>query len=102
QVMASVGVMYTARILTSMTALKIYALILSVWGLGRLVWVSKIFENFFTVEKHGFGAILNYLFVAVEHTNVLVQIILVVAALAFVSLLVDIAKSVSTPRTFAA
>ncbi len=102
QVMAGVGVIYTARMLTGLTALKIYALILSVWGIGRLVWVSKVFDNFFAVEKNGVGAIFNYLLVAVEHTHLAVQLTLLVAALAFVSLMVDFVKSVSMSRTFAA
>lgn len=102
QVMASVGAIYLWRALTNMTALKIYALILSVWGIGRLVWVSKVFDNFFAVEKNGFASMFNYLLVAVEHTNIAVQLTLLVAALAFISLLVDFVKSASVQRTFAA
>ena len=102
QVMASVGAIYLARTLTNLTALKIYALILSVWGIGRLVWVSRILDNFFAVEKHGIGSIANYLFVAVEHTNIAVQLTLFVAALALVSLVVDFVKSVTSQRAYLA
>jgi hypothetical protein len=95
QVMAGVGTIYSARKLTGLTALKIYALILSVWGIGRLVWVSKVFDNFFAVEKNGIGAISNYLLYAVEHTHLAVQLTLLVAAVAAVSLLVDTVRSIS-------
>jgi hypothetical protein len=100
--MASVAVIYAVRKLAGMTALKIYALVLSVFAIGKLVWVSKVLDNFFMVEKHGLGAMSNYLLAALEHTNVAVQLTLLVAALVFVSLLVDFVKSVSAPRTFVA
>ncbi len=95
--MASVGTIYTWRMLTSLTALKIYALILSIWAIGRLVWVSKVFDNFMQVEKNGIGAIINYLLYAVEHTHLAVQVTLLVAALAAASLLVDAIRSLRTP-----
>lgn len=101
RVMASVGVIYIAHAITGITALKVYALILSVWGIGRLVWVSRVFDNFFMVEKHGLGAISNYLLVALEHTNIAVQLTLFVAALAFVSLLVDFVRAVSAEHSLA-
>ncbi|MBX4192318.1 hypothetical protein KW798_02410, partial [Candidatus Parcubacteria bacterium] len=45
QVMASVAAIYTVRQLFSRTALKLYVCAASLWGLGQLVWVSKVFEN---------------------------------------------------------
>lgn len=98
QVMAGVGAIYVARTLTNTTALKIYALILSVWMFGRLVWVSKVFNNFFAVEKNGFGAISNYLLYAVLHTHLAVQLTLLVAAVAFIGLVIDAVRSLATPR----
>jgi hypothetical protein len=97
QVMASVGVIYTARTLINTTALKLNALVLSVWMIGRLVWVSKVFDNFFTVEKSGIGSVSNYLLYAVEHTHVAVQLTLFVAAIAFIGLVVDAVRSLTTP-----
>ena len=99
QVMASVGTIYLARTLTGLTALKVYALILSIWAVGRLVWVSKVLDNFFTVEKHGLGSISTYVLYAVEHTHVAVQLTLLIAAVAFVSLAIDAVRSVSSPKT---
>ena len=102
QVMASVAVIYTVRKLLSRTALELYVLAASAVVLWRLVWVHKVFANFFVEEKLGFGAISNYLLYAVEHTNIVVQLTLLVAAVAFVALLVDFVKSASEPRAFIA
>ena len=98
QVMASVAVIYAARALTSRTALEFYVFFLSVWGIGRLVWVSKVFENFSLVEKQGLGAMSNYILYAVEHTHLAVQLTLLVAAVALISLVIDLVRSVSSPQ----
>ena len=97
QVMAGVGTVYAARQLTSVGALKIYALILSLWAVGRLVWVSMVFKNFMQVEKSGAGAITNYMVQAVEHTHLAVQLCLVVAVVAAASLALDTIRSISSP-----
>ena len=99
--MASVGTIYIGRTLTGTTALKLYALILSVWMLGRLVWVSKILQNFWGVEKNGLGSISNYLLYAVEHTHLAVQLTLLVAAVAFISLAIDTVRSFSNKTILA-
>src|SRR5438128_730337 len=95
RVMASVGSVYLARTLTNTTALKVYALILSVWAIGRLVWVSKVFENFFAIEKNGIGAIFNYAVSAITHTHVSVLLMLLIAAVAFTSL---VTETLTNPR----
>ena len=92
QVMASVGVVHTARRALSATALKLYALVASVYALGILVWVSKIEENLLNVANQGLLAVGNYVLYAAFHTSVAVQLILVIAAVAFISLVVDIAS----------
>jgi aspartate/tyrosine/aromatic aminotransferase len=100
QVMASVGAVYFARTLTGTTALKVYAFILSMWVVGRLVWVSKVFANFVMVEKGGLSAMSNFVLYAVEHAHLGVQLALLVAAVAFVSLVVEAARKLSEPAHF--
>jgi len=102
QVMASVGVIYTARKLVSRTAIEIYVLAASALALWQLVWVHKVFDNFFAVEKNGIGSTLNYVATAVGHTNPAVQLTLFIAAAAFVMLMVDMAKSTDHSHPFAA
>lgn len=93
QVMASVAVIYTARALTSATAFKCYALLISLWGIGRLVWVSKVFENILVAGKSGAAALSHYLFVALEHAHVSVQFTLAVAIVAGAWLLLDLVSA---------
>ena len=95
--MAGVGTVYAARQLTSVGALKVYALILSLWAVGRLVWVSMVFKNFMQVEKSGAGAIFNYSLQAVEHTHLAVQLALLIAVVAAASLFLDTIRSILSP-----
>src|SRR5438552_3747798 len=101
QVMAGVGVIYTARTLVGLTALKVYVLVLSVLAIGKLVWVSRVFDNFFSVERAGLGSTTNYLVYAILHTHLAVQLVLVVAAVAFAGLIVDAARSLQSQRGLA-
>lgn len=100
QVMASVGAIYLARTLVGATALKLYALLLSVWGIGKLVWVSKVFENLAVAEQSGIQAVGNFILVALSHAQFGVQIALVVAVIAAVSLFLDVTRT--SGRRFAA
>ena len=93
QVMAGVWIIYTVRKLTSRTAVELYVLGLSALALWRLIWVHKVLDNFFSVESHGISAVGNYLMVAVSHTQLSVQLTLVVAAVALIALCVDAARS---------
>lgn len=101
QVMASVGAIYAARRLASATALKLYALAASVYALGVLVWVSKIEENLLSIANGGVLAVGNFVLYAAVHTSIAVQAVLLVAAIALVSLAADIVRSVSAGRATA-
>ena len=99
QVMASVGVIYATRQLVSTTALKLYICVLSLYGIGRLVWVSHVFENWTNVGLQGS---LQFAPSAVLNTHLAVQMTLVVLMFAGVSLFLDFARGVSASnRSFA-
>jgi hypothetical protein len=100
QVMASVGVIHTVRRATSATALKVYALVASVYALGALVWVSRIGENLAQVMQGGVLAVGNFVLYAALHTTIAVQLVLVVAIVALASLAVDAVRAL-TPRNAA-
>ncbi len=104
QVMASVAVVYMARQLTSATALKVYALCVSLAGVAAFVSVPHVAANFFAVESGGFSSIATYLLSAVTGTRLVVQLALGVVALIGVSFIVDAMRLlITTPRrTFAA
>lgn len=102
KVMASVALIYAARTLLSATALKFYALLASVWGIGKLVWVSKVFENFFVVEKSGIIAVGNFIISAFAHAHTGVQLFLAVAVIAVMLLAVDVLRAATRGARFAA
>lgn len=88
--MASVGVIHTARRMVSATALKVYTLVASVYALGILVWVSEIQTNLLNVMNGGVLAVGNFVLYAILHTSPAVQATLMVALVAFASLVLDV------------
>jgi hypothetical protein len=97
-VMASVALIYAARVLFGATALKLYVLLFAVWGIGKLVWVSKIVENLSTVEKSGLASVGNFVLAALEHASTSVQLVLLVALVAAFSLVFDAVRAGATAR----
>src|SRR3989344_5249707 len=95
QVMAGVGVVYTARQLTSATALKLYVCAASLYGIGRLVWVSHVFENWANV---GLSGSLQFMAAAVLNTHTAVQLTLMVLLFAAASLLLDLVRPLTANR----
>lgn len=95
QVMASVGVVYAARQLVSATALKLYVLAVAAYALLQLVWVHKVFENWAHV---GLSGTWNFVSYAVLHTNLPVQIALILMAVMGLSLMRDAIRTLLRPR----
>ncbi len=100
--MASVLAIFIARKLVGRTALKCYALALSFWGIGRLVWVGKVFENFLVASNTGLEGVSHFLLSALEHAHLGVQLSLVVVVLAGISLVLDLARAAAPCARFAA
>ena len=95
QVMAGVGVIYAVRQMASATALKLYICVLSLYGIGRLVWVSNVFENWTNVGLQGTA---QFMASAVLNTHLPVQLTLIVLFVAGISLLIDMTRSITAPR----
>lgn len=87
QVMAGVGLVYAARVLTSATALKLYVLTFSFLGVITLVSVSNVLANLALVAEGGAANLVGYLVAAALGTTLVVQLALVAGVAAFVSLL---------------
>ena len=99
QVMAGVWVIYAVRQLVSMNALKLYICALSLYGIGRLVWVSNVFENWTNVGLQGTA---QFMASAVLNTHLPVQLTLLVLMFAGVSLFLDFARGIAgSGRRFA-
>jgi hypothetical protein len=94
--MANVAVVYALRRLFSPTALKLYVCTLCLWGIGQLVWVSKVFEN---LSQAGVARSMQFSLSAFLNTELVVQLVLVAAVLAVFSLFVDLVSS-SRVRAF--
>ena len=98
QVMASVGVLYAARQVASVTALKLYVCAASLYGLVQLVWVHRVFENWANVGLEG---TFTFLADALLTTSLPVQLTLLVLAVAGLSLARDMARMAATSNRYA-
>src|SRR3989338_7678763 len=98
QVMAGVEVVYAFRQLTGATALKLYVCALSLYGIGRLVWVSHVFQNWANVGLQGS---LEFVSAAIINTHLPVQIVLLVLAITALSLIRDLTRLTTPHKTLA-
>lgn len=95
QVMAGVGVIYSAKTLVGATALKLYVLLAASWELVQLTWVHRVFQNWAHVGLSGTFQFVTY---AVLHTHLAVQLTLAVLLVAGILLARDFARSLTAPR----
>ena len=95
RVMAGVGVIYTARLMLSRTALEVYVLAASAVALWQFTWVHRVFQNWANVGIAGTWQFVSYAFL---HTHLPVQVALIVAAAAGLALVVDTVRSFAAPR----
>jgi len=88
-VMRRVRTIHLVRPLVSTTALSFVLLLGTLWGIGREVWVARVFENM----PKDVGALLQFAVSAFTHTEFLVQALSVIALFAFIWMLRDAFKS---------
>ena len=94
-VMASVGTIYIWRRLTSMTALKLYALAASGIALWQFTWVHRVFENWARVGVDGTWTFVTH---AVLNTGLPVKLALIVAAATGISLMIEAIQTLRQQR----
>ena len=90
--MANVAVIYTARKLMGRTALEFYTLVVSLVGAAFFVSLPHIALNFERVASGGVGSIALFILTAVLSTTIVVQIALLLGAVAFASLVADFVR----------
>lgn len=95
KVMGSVAVIHTFRRATSATALKVYTCVVSLYGLGSLVWVSKVWGN---MANMGPAALLQFWVSAFVQTDLAVQVLFVAMVVSAVWLAFDMARSFAQPE----
>ncbi len=81
--MASVRMIYAARKLITVTALKAYVLVAAILSIWKLVWVTRVEENFLHIANGGILAMGNFVLSAITHTSLVVQLVLFIAAFSF-------------------
>ena len=86
RVMGNIAVIYAARKLMSVTALKFYALVFSGASLAAFVSLPSIAENFVKVAEGGVGNVALFVFSALLSTTLVVQLAVVLGAFAAISL----------------
>lgn len=96
QVMASVGVIYTARQFVSAAAVKLYAFVVAGVAIWQLTWVHAVVANFYEAAVHG-GAV-QFVLSALTHTHVATLAALLVLIFAGVSLARELMRPVHTTR----
>ncbi len=91
-VMRRVRTISILRPLVSGGALAALVFVAALWGIGREVWVAKVFEN----GPQGLLGHTRYLLYAFDHTRLIVQALTLVTILAFVYLARSVAQGIAT------
>ena len=89
-VMRRVHAAHLLRPLVSGGAIALTIFVFALWGIGREVWVARVFEN----APHGF-AFLRYSLFAFEHTRVVVQALCIAAFFSMLWFFRDLFRAVA-------
>ncbi len=101
KVMAGVAGIYLARKLLSRTALECYALFASAFSLTMFVSLSSVERNFISVAEGGLANIFNFSIVAFVNTSHVVQGTVLLASVALLFMLADLARALRVVPRFA-
>ena len=85
------------RVIVSGSVAACLILLLSLWGIGREVWVAKVFTN----GPQDFVGHLRYLLYAFSDTRISVQVLTLLTAASCIWLAREVARLIATPFTFA-
>ncbi len=98
RVMMNVATVFALRKLGSATAIKLYALVLSLGGVVAFVSISNVIANLVKVAEGGVGSVAFFAVSAVLGTTLVVQVALLLGAFAAISL---VAPALRSSRAFA-
>lgn len=90
-VMRRVRLIRILRLVISTVVLAVLTSIAALWGIGREVWVARVFEN----GPQDFFGRAGYLFYAFLHTHFIVQVLTVLTLGSFLYLLIELARLIS-------
>lgn len=89
-VMRRVRLIRIMALIISTASLALATSVVALWGIGREVWVAKVFEN--TQNAHGLLALAQFWFAAFLHTRFIVQALIILTIASFVLLLRELTK----------
>ena len=90
-VMRRVYLIRALRLAISSSVLSMLVSVLALWGIGREVWVARVLQN---APANPLNAPAFY-FLAFDHTRIAVQVLIVLALLAFIFLVREVARAVA-------
>lgn len=80
-VMRRVHLIRILRVIISGAVFAVLVTLLALWGIGKEVWVARVFENM--PHSGNLGAFVNFWAAAFTHTRLVVQILAVLTFLSF-------------------
>ncbi|HEX5774852.1 MAG TPA: hypothetical protein VFY28_02735 [Candidatus Paceibacterota bacterium] len=95
-VMRRVRRVHALRALSSAPIVSAFVFALALWGIGREVWVARVFENMPSLVHA--DAVGRFMLAAFMNTEGIVQVLSVLAAIAFVWLARNSLRAFSIPR----
>ncbi|MFZ3043750.1 MAG: hypothetical protein WA058_01425 [Minisyncoccia bacterium] len=89
-VMRRVHLIRILGLIISTAVLAVFATIAALWGIGKEVWVARIFEN----APSRIGDLPNFFIAAFFHTNILVQALVVLTLVSLIYLVREMVRFV--------
>jgi len=94
-VMRRVHLIRILKLIISTVVLAVFTAVAALWGIGREVWVARVFENAPTDPSD----LLNFYIAAFTHTNIIVQALTVLTLASFLFLAREVARLALTLLT---
>jgi hypothetical protein len=92
-VMRRVHTVYLLKTYFTTSVLSVVAFIVALWGVGREVWVAHVFHNMPSVTN--VSAVSSFYFSAFQDTRLVVQILVLLAFVAVVSIFLNSIRFIS-------
>jgi hypothetical protein len=89
--MRRVRLIRVLRLVISTVVLAVLTFVAALWGIGREVWVARVFEN----APRDFASLPNFYIAAFLHTHFIVQVLTVLTLGSFLYLIVELARLIS-------
>ncbi|MBI2025197.1 hypothetical protein HYT04_00195 [Candidatus Kaiserbacteria bacterium] len=96
-VMRRVRLIRLLALIISTATLAVLTFIAALWGIGREVWVARIFENM--PQSSDLGALAAFWLAAFLHTSLIVQALIVLTLTSLLFLIREIARALIKSRS---